>query len=300
MSTPAKPKLTIFTPAWNRADLLPRLFRSVADQAPADGSVEWLVIDDGSTDDTPKILTQFSDERPDLVRFLRVKNGGKHRAINRAAHEARGEWIMLVDSDDAVADNAIADVRQHIARYDGDARVGLIRGLKGFPEQGGARFSFNRAGIPQQHWQWISSQAGFDSAEAVRRSALREHPFPEYEGERFMAESWLWHALDSTHHMVCVNCVWINCWYQDGGLTANALRVRLNSLRSTMDVYKSIAESPARWSIRSRASINGWRYRFQALERGIKPLPGYSSLYALPGWLMYGRDRFLLLLKERR
>lgn len=294
MTNTAKPKLTIFTPAWNRADLLPRLFRSIADQVPADGSVEWLVIDDGSTDDTPEVLAQFASERPDLVRFRRVENGGKHRAINRAAHEARAEWIMLVDSDDAVAEGAIVDVLQQVARYDGDERIGLIRGLKGFPEQGGARFSFNRAGTSLQHWQWISSQAAFDSAEAVRRTALRAHPFPEYEGERFMAESWLWHALDSTHQLVCVNSVWVDCWYQEGGLSANALRVRLKSLRSTMDVYKVIAESPARRGIRARASINGWRYRLHARREGLVPVPTFPWSYMFPGWLLSLRDRFLL------
>src|SRR5690606_10843869 len=135
--------------------------------------------DDGSTDDTPEILARFAAERPLSVRFLRVENGGKHRAINRAAHEAGADWIMFVDSDDAVAQAALGDVLQHVGRYDGDERIGLIRGLKGFPEQGGCRFLFNRAGVPQQHWQWISSQAGFDSAEVVRRSALMKHPFPE-------------------------------------------------------------------------------------------------------------------------
>ena len=294
MNDSAPPKLTIFTPAWNRAHLLPRLFRSIADQAPAHVGVEWLVIDDGSTDDTPEILARFAAERPDLVRFLRVVNGGKHRAINRAAHEARADWIMLVDSDDAVAEGAISDVLQQVGRYDGDERIGLIRGLKGFPEQGGSRFSFKRAGVPQQHWQWISSQAGFDSAEVVRRSALMKHPFPEHEDERFMAESWLWHALDSTHQLVCVNSVWLDCWYQDGGLTANALRVRLKSLRNTMDVYKAIADSPARWGIRARASINGWRYLLHAGDCGIERAPRYPLLYAIPGWLIYRRDRCLL------
>ena len=289
--TEQMPKLTVFTPAWNRADLLPRLFRSIAVQAPADGSVEWLVIDDGSTDDTPSKLVEFAVERPDLVRFMRVENGGKHRAINRAAHEARADWILLVDSDDAVAEGAIADVLQYVERYDGDERVGLIRGLKAFPGQGGARLSFNRADVPQQHWQWISSQAGFDSSEAVRRSALGQHPFPEHEGERFMAESWLWHTLDSTHQLVCVNSVWINCWYQEGGLTASALQIRLQSLRSTMDVYKAILGSRASLRIRARAAINAWRYRFHARDRGIAPGVRPARAFALPGWLLYRRDR---------
>lgn len=294
MTNTPNPKLTIFTPSWNRADLLPRLFRSIAHQAPVDGSVEWLVIDDGSTDDTPEVLAQFAAERPDLVRFLRVDNGGKHRAINRAAYQARADWIMLVDSDDAVAEGAISNVLQHVGRYDGDEQIGLIRGLKSFPEQRGFEFSFHQPGVPQWHWQWISSQSRPDTAELVRRSAMALHPFPEHEGERFIAESWLWHALDSSHQMVCVNNVWVDCWYQPDGLSASALSVRLNSPRGTADVYKAIAHSPARLRIRARASINGWRYLLHAKDRGVEFAIAISFLFAIPGWLMYQRDRRLL------
>lgn len=294
MNDSAPPKLTIFTPAWNRAHLLPRLFRSIADQAPAHGGVEWLVIDDGSTDDTPEILARFAAERPDLVRFLRVVNGGKHRAINRAAHEARADWIMLVDSDDALAEGAISDVLQHVGRYDGDERIGLIRGLKSFPEQRSCEFSFHQPGVPKWHWQWISAQSRPDTAELVRRSAMALHPFPEYEGELFIAESWLWHALDSTHRMVCVNSIWVECWYQPDGLSASALSVRLKSPRGTADVYKAIAHSPARWRVRARASINSWRYLFHAKDRGVQLANSTSFLFAIPGWLMYRRDRRLL------
>lgn len=136
MTKPVRPKLTIFTPTWNRADLLPRLFGSISDQAPVDGSVEWLVLDDGSTDDTPEVLAQLASVRPDLVRFLRVENGGKHRAINRAAHQARADWIMLVDSDDALAPGAIGDVLHNVGRYDGDERIGLIPRVEGISRTG--------------------------------------------------------------------------------------------------------------------------------------------------------------------
>ena len=91
-----KPILTIFTPAFNRAELLPRLFESIQSQVPEGAPVEWLVIDDGSSDETPTDLASFESLRADLARSVRVENGGKHRAINRAASLARGLSLIHI------------------------------------------------------------------------------------------------------------------------------------------------------------------------------------------------------------
>lgn len=298
MSERTKPQLTIFTPSWNRADLLPRLFRSIAKQADKVGVVEWLVIDDGSTDETGNVMAGFSSKRPDLVRYIRVENGGKHRAINRAAHEARADWIMLVDSDDEVAEGAISDVLSIIEKYHCKTSVGLIRGLSSFPEVGGQVFSFRPPCNPCYHWQWASAQKTFDSAHIFRRSALALHPFPEYEAERFMAEGWLYCDMDKTHEVLFVNRAWVNCWYQPGGLSDSALRVRLRSLRSTLDVYTSIRDSPAHWRVRARASVNWWRYWLHWRDTGAAAPQRILSPFALVGWMLYSRDR-LKMVKER-
>lgn len=290
MSDQIKPKLTIFTPTWNRADLLPRLFQSIRSQVDADGIVEWLVIDDGSTDDTQAVLAAFAKERPDLVRNLRVENGGKHRAINRASHESRGDWIMVVDSDDALVGGAITNVLKLIAQFDGVKEIGLIRGLCSFPEIERSDHSFQTARNPCRHWEWVSSQKPFDSAQVFRRSALAMHPFPEFDGEHFMAEAWLYHSMDSTHKVLFINNVWVNCWYQTNGLSRNALQVRLQSPRSTMLVYSVILNSPSDCKTVSRASANWWRYWFHANEPALKSVKRPRWLFALFGWILYRRD----------
>lgn len=294
---PADPEnlmLTIFTPAYNRAHLLPRLFDSIKSQVDSGDPVEWLVIDDGSSDDTEAVLARFASERPDLVRFVRVENGGKHRAINRAARLARGEWIMIVDSDDRLADGAIRQVLETIRLIESDPRVGLLRALKHFPELD-SRHRFEVQDNPCQHIDWVRSQQPFDTAEVIRRTALQTHPFPDFPGERFMAEGWLWHRLDRTHLTFFVERAWVECFYQDEGLSASSRRIRANSPYSAMEVYAAMLESGLPMRLRVRTSINWWRYHFHANRHTTFISPFRVPVAFAPlGWFMFLHDKTVI------
>lgn len=290
-----KVQLTIFTPAYNRADLLPRLFESISSQVHPDDPVEWLVVDDGSSDDTEAVLTGFADKRPDLVRFVLVTNGGKHRAINLAAKQALGHWIMIVDSDDRLTDGSIVQVLEAIRLINDDTRVGLVRALKQFP-QIGAEYCFVIPNNPCNHVDWLLSQRSFDTTEVIRRTALQMHPFPDIPGERFMAEGWLWHHLDRTHLTLFINSPWIESFYQAEGLSANSQRIRATSPCNAMEVYTAMLESILPWRLRVRASINWWRYQFHANSQHKVAVSQFraSRIFVLPGWLMFLRDCFTI------
>lgn len=99
--------ITIFTPTYNRAHLLPRLYESISKQDCMD--FEWLVIDDGSTDNTQALFEEWMDqEHPFSIFYQKVKNGGKQRAINQAVSMAKGEYFFIVDSDDALTPDAVS------------------------------------------------------------------------------------------------------------------------------------------------------------------------------------------------
>lgn len=284
--------LTVFTPAYNRAALLPRLFESISKQAPPGSAVEWLVIDDGSSDETPQVLQNLTQLRPDLVHWVRLANGGKHRAINRAAHLARGHWIMIVDSDDMLADGALVSVMAHISKVEADERIGMLRGLRQFPELS-TTYRFQLPSNPCTHAQWLAMQPAFDTAEVIRAHVLVQYPFPEFEGEQFMAEGWLWHSLEKTHLTQYVDEHWVVCFYQAEGLSANSQRIRARSPRSALAVYTAMLESTLPWRLRVRTGINWWRYHFHAAALGHTPAApaGPSRWLAVPGWLLFKRDR---------
>ena len=101
--------LTLLTPTYNRGNLLVRLYESILKQTYRD--FEWLIVDDGSTDDTRKVLEgQILNDANNnhlTVRYVYKNNGGKHTAVNKGVDLANGELIFVADSDDMLPENAI-------------------------------------------------------------------------------------------------------------------------------------------------------------------------------------------------
>ena len=104
-------KFTIFTPSYNRAHTLPRLFDSLKKQTFQD--FEWLIVDDGSTDETQKIIEEMQrSEKTFPITYLKTENGGKHRAHNTAVKMAQGELCVCLDSDDAFTPDAVSAAKK--------------------------------------------------------------------------------------------------------------------------------------------------------------------------------------------
>lgn len=102
---------TVFTPTYNRAHTLPRVYDSLKAQTFRD--FEWLVIDDGSTDDTRDLVYRWRQEAAFPIRYVYQENQGKHVAHNRAVVEARGAFFLTIDSDDGCLPEALARLKYH-------------------------------------------------------------------------------------------------------------------------------------------------------------------------------------------
>lgn len=90
--------ISAIIPTWNRAGLLGRAIRSVLAQRPA--PCELIVVDDGSTDDTPRVVRELAGEAAAPIRLIRQENRGAAAARNRGIEAAQGELIAFLDSDD--------------------------------------------------------------------------------------------------------------------------------------------------------------------------------------------------------
>ena len=96
---------TVFTPTFNRAHTLHRVYTSLCSQTFT--NFEWLVVDDGSEDGTEKLVMRWKKEAPFPVRYKKQKNSGKHMATNHGVSSARGELFVIADSDDEFLPNAL-------------------------------------------------------------------------------------------------------------------------------------------------------------------------------------------------
>ena len=121
------PKLTIFTPAFNRAHTLPRTYESLCRQNCKD--FVWLIVDDGSTDNTEALVRDWqSCENGFEIQYIYKANGGLHTAYNAAIAQLHTELAMCIDSDDWLTDEAIEKVLSKWA-IDGDETLAGIDSL---------------------------------------------------------------------------------------------------------------------------------------------------------------------------
>ena len=101
--------LTIFTPAYNRAHTLPRTYDSLLNQNCKD--FIWLVVDDGSQDDTAQLVKQWQAQDNGFeIQYIRKENGGMHTAHNTAYANIRTELNTCIDSDDKLAPGAVEKI----------------------------------------------------------------------------------------------------------------------------------------------------------------------------------------------
>lgn len=111
-------KLSIITPTYNRANMLGNVYTSILknieqnEEVQKNLQIQWLIMDDGSTDNTSKIIEQFIDENKFEVQYHKQENQGKMTAINNVIKYAEGELIVGCDSDDIFSENAFYDILQ--------------------------------------------------------------------------------------------------------------------------------------------------------------------------------------------
>lgn len=230
--------ITIITPTYNRATLLVRLYESLKNQTVFD--FEWLIVDDGSTDETKRTVQAFGDANPFPICYIEQENGGKHRALNKGIAQIESELTFIVDSDDFLPTDAIATILSYHDKYkDKDYLCGYSF-LRCY-EDGSVNTAYFAVDeeIATYREVRINGNIGGDKAEVFFTKVLKEYPFPEYEGEKFLPEDLIWIQMSGPYEMVHINkCVYIS-EYLEGGLTQSGRAMKIHSPKGMMS--RSIA-----------------------------------------------------------
>lgn len=220
--------ITILTPSYNRG-ALDNLFKSLQKQTLKD--FEWLLIDDGSTDDTKNIVTEMQQSADFPVRYIYKENGGKHTALNVGVQQIASELTFIVDSDDTLVPNAIETIFEYHEKYGKQDKLcgysflrqypnGEINGKPFVPDEKVGTFIDCRINANDTH---------ADKAEVFFTKCLREYPFPEYNNEKFLGEDIVWIRMALKYQMVHINKAIYVGTYLDDGLTKNR---RTNNIKS--------------------------------------------------------------------
>ena len=197
MPDPPTFAFTVFTPTYNRARTLPRVWESLKSQTFRD--FEWLVIDDGSTDDTEALVAGYLREAPFSIRYIKQTNQHKKAAFNRAAKEAQGEVLLCFDSDDGCLPTALERFWWHwqnipAAEREGFSAVTVLcqdeaGNVIGDRFPGGEWIDSTSAEITHR-WKVRGEKWGFH-----RTEVLRQLPFPE-DIRGYVPEGYIWMQID--------------------------------------------------------------------------------------------------------
>jgi len=237
--------LSVLTPTYDRAHLLPKLYQSLLRQS--DARIEWVIVDDGSRDDTADVVAGFVAEGKLRIRYIAKENGGKHTALNRGTATITSRLTIIVDSDDQLTDDAVAVIEAFDAKYGGRPDLCGFSFLRVAPD-GTPLFVDGRLPAPEFVESYIDCRINRhldgDMAEVFYSDRLREFPFPEFAGETFIAEDVVWIRMALKYKMVFVDKPIYICEYLPGGLTRSGRSMAIRSPLGAMERAEMLMHEP--------------------------------------------------------
>jgi glycosyltransferase involved in cell wall biosynthesis len=218
-----EPTLTVFTPAYNRAYTLHLCYESLKRQTSQD--FEWLIIDDGSTDNTKDMVGRWIKDGLIEIRYYYQENQGMHGAHNTAYEKIKTELNVCVDSDDYLADDAVEKIVTFWTRYGGSQYAGIV-GLDAKPdgEVIGTRMPENLNAAT--HSDLYGKYGVKGDKKLVYRSDLtrKAPPYPIFPDEKYCPLSFKYILIDQECPLLIMNEVLCHVEYLDDGSSMNIIK----------------------------------------------------------------------------
>ena len=229
--------LTIFTPAYNRAYTLHLGYEALLRQTSKD--FEWLIIDDGSTDNTRELVESWIAENKIPIRYHYQENQGMHGAHNTAYRLINTELNTCIDSDDYMPDDAVEKIIAFWRKY-GSKQVAGIVGLDADFEGKliGTPFKENNVPIRLSHFY---NQGGKGDKKYVYRSdIICNYPeYPIFKGEKYVSLGYKYELIEQDYPVLAMNEVLVNVEYRPDGSSMNMFRQYIKNPQGFAFIRKS-------------------------------------------------------------
>lgn len=275
--------ITILTTTYNRSEKLSRVYDSLRKQTTLD--FKWLVVDDGSTDDTGEYIASISVSSPFIINYISKENGGKHTALNTGYESIDTDWTLILDSDDWLKQDCIETLNNYINNYgDVNDAISFLRVDPNFKVIGD-----NNPENIDNYLDKIRLSIAGDKAGIHKTKIARKFRFPEFEGEKFMSEMPFFLWFGSKYKTKFINYAGYICEYQEDGLSAKIIENRYSNINSTLFVYEQMYFNKSYLPFRIRAGINWWRFKI-GNDVDVSRRPSY--ILFLFGYALNLIDRF--------
>ncbi|MCG6349085.1 glycosyltransferase family 2 protein [Vibrio fluvialis] len=221
--------LSILTTTYNRAHCLEKLANSIIEQTPSTlGMIEWIVVDDGSRDDTEALVNRLINKYQQLfsIQYVFQANQGKHSAINTGVGLCRGEYVMIIDSDDWLVPNALERLIDDVSKSQSVVTAFL--------------YGNNPHQFAQPYYD-VNEYLGLEGDKAVvfRKHVLQSYPFPVFKHELFVTESVIWNRIMDAEPIRCINVTVTTGEYLADGLSSQYLSLLAQNPQGVMALVET-------------------------------------------------------------
>lgn len=221
--------LTVFTPAYNRGYTIHKCYESLKAQTCKD--FEWLVIDDGSTDNTKELIEKWSNETKEFnIRYIYQNNQGMHAAHNTAYENIDTELNVCIDSDDYMPYNAVENIKKAWNEVKDNKKISGIIGLDSY-ENGEIigdklpKFEKTTTLFDLSYNKGIKG----DKKLIYRTELVKSYPYPVYEGEKYVGLAYKYYKLDEDYELAIINEVLCIVEYMEDGSSLNMFKQYMNN-----------------------------------------------------------------------
>ena len=286
------PTLTIFTPAYNREKLLERGYEALKRQTCND--FLWMIVDDGSTDQTEKRVTKWIRETKEFeIRYIKKENGGLHTGYNTAIEHADTELMVCVDSDDYIPDDAVEKIldfwkREGSTQYAGI--VGLDYDLEGkmigdyLPNQK----TVNLIDLLTGKYNLVNG----DRTNVIRTELYKKvAPMKSFKGEKNFNPHYMHLQISKEYDFLVLNENLKYVEYQPEGMTKSMWKQYYNSPNSfaeTRKLYLSFENTSFKFRFKHAIHYVSSCILAGKFVEGIRDIQqkGYVILAIIPGFLL--------------
>ncbi|MFD1707993.1 glycosyltransferase family 2 protein [Siminovitchia sediminis] len=281
--------LTIFTPTYNRAYCLENCYRSLVRQT--NKNFIWLIIDDGSTDQTEEMVKGWMRENQIEIQYYWQENQGMHGAHNTAYQLIETELNVCIDSDDFMPDDAVEKITDCWKKYGNEKMSGII----------GLDADLNNQVIGTMLPKNLEASTLFDlyykhgvtgDKKLVYRTELtRQYPYPLFENEKYVGLAYKYYMIDQTYEMLLLNEVLCCVEYLPDGSSLNMLKQYWRNPKGFAFYRKELMQLRfAGWTFKYRQAIHYVSCSIHLQNKQfIKDSPSrvLTALAIPPGILLY-------------
>lgn len=291
-------KVSVLTPTYNRANLLGRLYKSLLQNKKDNIEIEWLIMDDSSTDNTKEIAQKWIEENKIAIVYSKQEHQGKMIAINNLVEKATGDVIIECDSDDYFTNDAFSIIEEAWQENRNRTDCYAMCFLKYDQNNENMGKLFPKKETTMFDLYFKDGETG-EKALVFFSEVRKKYKHKLEKQEKFVTEARMYHEMDLKYKMICINKPIMVCEYQEDGYTKNIKKQFMENPYGYFEYFKEIFKQDMKNVLfKKRLYVIKHYILFSYLTKAKNPVRnvkgGYNKflylLLCIPGTIKSKRD----------